>query len=183
MANARINTFLYPELFHFAAVLGDDARTLKIWGVDTPGSLSFNNLAILLSRGHTSASVTYSFGLYSMNVGTLSLANSGSMVETNGANGISWRTLATSATQDITPGNWYFAMLKATAGNTSIAAWGYNGIGGATDTAYDYAGSFVLGVYSVTTSGLPSAINTSEMFKVPHATTSDDEIPYILISA
>lgn len=154
------------------------ASDLRVHGVFLPGSISFNNIVYYRSVGNTANTQSVSFGLYSLNGSTLSLANSAS--GTNSVrNAGSWVTLITSATQDITPGNWYFAFLKFSAGaNGSILVPNYAiASGGA------YGGVFVRGVLSVTTNALPASIATSDFIKEGITNSSYAAQPYILISA
>lgn len=176
----RINQFnnvLYNQ-GAIASILG--AGTLFIQGHVIPGSLSFNNVIFLVSQASTAASITVSFGLYSLNGSTLSLANSASKGTNFGA-GLSWMSLITSANQDITPGNWFLALLSTTAGNANISFYGENvGVGFSEGVN---AGNFVNGIMSVTTNGLPATIATSDLVKFGAATWNNTRAPYVIISS
>jgi len=155
---------------------------LKIHGVYIPGSISFNNIAIYLVRSGTIAkTLSVSFGLYSLNGSTLSLANSASQSNSGGASSI-WLTLGTSTTQDISPGNWYLGIVGATTGANSFLMVG--NVSNAPMSGGGYAGRFVRGIYSVSTNGLPSSIATSDMnIEGTYGIGSNLIHSYILISA
>lgn len=136
---------------------------------------------IFSASGTTAKTFTLSFGLYSLSGSTLSLANSASVSSNPGANALSWITLATSATQDITPGNWFFGLIFSSSSNSLI------GIlcppspgGGAFQSAY--SGPFQWGQYNTSTSVLPASIATSDLSKA-NAGGDIQAHPYIVISA
>lgn len=158
------------------------AGTLQIYGVNINGSLSFSNLSFLVSAsGTTAKTLTLSFGLYSRNGASLSLANSASRTLNPVVNQLSWYSMATSATQDITPGNWYFAFVSATSSNSRISLAGLTGNAGwGTYSTAPYLGAFLFGNLSVTTAGLPSVIATSDCNKEQSVANT---FPLILISA
>lgn len=182
---ARINFFeSIPTLQDITARELHGMGTLMINGVQLEGSLSFNNLAMIFSgSGGLSEDLSVSFGLYSLNGNTLSLANSASAATalTLNQTAFSWLTFATSAVQDITPGNWYFAVMSSTSLGASFSLEVENallGMGGV------YAGPFVRGMLSVSTNALPASIATSDMLKEGTLTTGQNfRQPYILISA
>ena len=129
MANVRLNIFQNYPLSPVVAVNAAAAGSLKIFGLEVPGSISFNNLIMLMSAsGTTAKTLSVSFGLYSLTGASLSLANSASFSSNPGANALSWITFATSATQDITPGNWYFGYITSTSGNNSVSLIGGDAI-------------------------------------------------------
>jgi len=164
-------------------VLNQTAGVLHMQGVEVFGSISFNQVAMIYTaNGTTAKTLTLSFGLYSLNGSTLSLANSASTSTNPTANGYSWITLGTSATQDITPGNWYFGFISSTSSNNNLSVVcmpGFNYAAAATQRRP--SGVFVMGEYSVTTNAFPTAICTSDMIKEP--TGKNPQYPYILISA
>lgn len=163
------------------------AQSLQLLGVYIPGSLSFNNVVALLGNSVITAnhSYTLSFGLFSLNGGTLSLANS-AVLQTNGTNSsfTSWFSLATSATQDITPGNWWLGFIETTGGGYGVRAYRENigGIGFGSVGTIPYGGIFEGGHH--TTQGLPSAVCTSDCVK-RDSTGADigSRFNYIVISA
>ena len=120
MASVRLNIFENTPLFHVAPgafQLSTDNGQIFMQGVEIPGSISLNNVIMMMSAsGTTAKTLSFSVGLYSLTGSTLSLANSASFSSNPGANALSWITFVTSATQDITPGNWYFAYMSSTAG-------------------------------------------------------------------
>lgn len=160
--------------------------TLSVHGVNIPLSISFNKPSILvnftLAAGNTvSRSLSYSFGLYSMNNGTLSLANSASRQETLTANAAtsytSWLSMVTSATQNISPGAWYFAMNISTAGGAS----GQNFIMGNSSNGFTptLSAVFIYGRMTASTGAMPASIATSDLDK-----GGSDAVrqPYIIIT-
>lgn len=180
---ARLNLFETLPLFGSPLQIGGAVgqNTLAIWGFEVPGSLSFNNVQFIISQGNTNALATLSFGLYSLNDATLSLANSASRGNGLAANDMSWQTMATSATQDITPGNWWFAYIYSSSSSSNMSLL-RNAPGAFSNGAY--GGVFIGGNYSVTTNAFPASIATSDLVK--HGGTSDaftHIFPYILISA
>ena len=137
------------------------ANSLYVSNIFIPGSISFNSVYILVSAAGTTARTgSFSFGLYSLNGSTLSLANSASR-SFNFVNAFSWITLITSATQDITPGNWYFARLFGSSSQSSYFFFG----GGHLGQASAHSGPLIYGVYSDSTTGFPASIATSEFTK------------------
>ena len=183
MASVRLNIFENHSVMHRLGNLRANSinGSLLIHGLYIPGSISFNIAAILVTQGHTSQSASLSFGLYSLSGSTLSLANSASAELNSNANGLKWFTLATSATQDITPGNWYLGFLATTSGNSSISFIANAGLGAASS---GHGGILVRGVLSVTTGELPGSVATSDFLKeAGFAGTEQRQYPYILISA
>ena|SRR3990167_3393687 len=173
MANVQIN------IFENAPLIGLNTTAVQAYSnyihhVYIPGSISFNNIAVIWSA--TTGNNSISFGLYSLNDSTLSLANSAS--QATSFNGFSWVSLVTSATQNITPGDWYFGIIVSSSGRVSIVRnVGRSATGGA------YGGPFVIGVYSIT-SAMPSSIATSGISLEGAINSLEPTIhPYILISA
>lgn len=181
---ARLNIFNNFPLNDVALGRLAGASTLHIHYVYIPGSISFNNVNIIFSQGHTSASATISFGLYSLTGSTLSLANSASRAFNTNANGLSWISLATSAVQDITPGDWFFAFLSASSGQNSISYAIHNTLSNNL-TNVQLGGPFIRGVLTVGTAALPASIATSDMRKEGNgsSTTNSTHQPYLLLSA
>lgn len=171
---------------HLGAVFSiiQSANTLSVHAVNIPLSLSFNNLVAFVGQSivtSRSASFTHKFGLYSMNAGTLSLANSASVSNTmNGVTNTSWMSFAISTTQNITPGTWYFAMLISSA----------NGAGGGGSVNYlqnssinpanAIPGGFLKGRMTVSTAAFPASIVTSDLDITGVDATRQ---PYIIITA
>src|SRR3990167_3495353 len=164
MANVRLNIFENVPLLHTNMNFVLNVNTLSIQGVYIPGSISFNKLAVIVSgSGAVSQNLSLSFGLYSLNGSTLSLANSASRATALTLNQtmFSWLSFATSATQDITPGNWYLAYMNSTALGAGFSlVKGFNVL---LFTEVQHQGLFVRGAYSVTTSAFPASIATSDM--------------------
>lgn len=116
---------------------------------------------------------TVSIGLYSITGSTLSLANSVSMNVT--LTDPTWASItATSATQNITPGTWYFGINAATGG--AITAQGQTIVA----PGNAFPGGFIGGVATATTNGLPASVATSSL-----DITGNDAmfVPYVLLTA
>ena len=157
---------------------------LRMMAVNIPGSISFVRPTILFSAsGTTAKTASILFGLYSLNAGTLSLANSASKSTNPAANTGIWLTLITSATQNITPGTWYFGVVTLTAGNSNLSCL-YNAEPAALLVGAGYGGPFFRGWYSTTTNALPASINTTAFSKEGVTQTSSDYThPYVLLSS
>lgn len=186
MASVRLNFFgnhpLLPQATNFQphAAIG----SLMLYGYYVPGSISFNTLAMLMSAsGTTAKTLSISWGLYSLNGSTLSLANSASFSSNPGANALSWITLNTSATQDITPGNWYFGYMSSTSGQSDLFVIALGGVGGL-KSQIPHGGPFVRGHFTASTSAFPASIATSNLSKeLGQSDFNDYTFPYFLISA
>ena len=180
----RINIFENLSLINHVGInVLPGVGSLLIQGVYIPGSISFNNLNMIFSgSGGLSEDLSLSFGLYSLNGASLSLANSASRgtALTINQTAMSWLSFATSATQDITPGNWYFAVMSNTSLGESFSLVQNNGI---SFSAGEYGGGFVRGYFSVSTAALPAAIATSDLVKEGLSAAAFSRYPYILISA
>lgn len=185
MANVRLNVlenFPSVDVRTLATTLGN--TIFFIHGVYFPGSISFNTAAFIASIGTGSHNRNFSFYLYSLNGATLSLANSASANVSATASKLSWFTMATSATQDITPGTWYFAMSSNTSNatastNTNISVFVNSAFtSGAT---VPYGGKFMRGW---ATNGFASTYATSDLQREGNNTvTQFMSHPYIVIAA
>ena len=140
-------------------------------------SISFNTLNIPGVIG-AKASFTLQFGLYSLNGSTLSLSNSISGTVGSSNTGRAYISLTdTSATQNITPGVWWFGLLlQSTSSNNSLSFLGNSTI----NPENAFPGGFIVGRMTDSTNGLPSSYATSDL-----DTTGNDAIfvPNIIISA
>ena len=166
--------------------VGISNGTLSIHAVNIPLSISLNFPVILMRR---SASISagslrnaLQFGLYSLNGSTLSLANSAEAIlniasSTATAAFTSWISFATSKTQNITPGAWYFAINQFTQStNYAIAFYGNSSL----NPVNAIPGGFLLGRMTVSTNAIPDSIATSAL----DITGSDaTRQPYIIITA
>lgn len=188
----RLNLFQNIPLFHRMSNNQLFARgSLLLDAQIIPGSLSFNNVIILVSRGDNNAtrsgSYSFSFGLYSLNNGTLSLANSAEATFESNASFFSNYTLATSTTQDITPGNWFFGFGYSSTANNGAASIIFAGNEPTGGTVFDdgaHGGPFFRGHYTVALTGLPVSIETSALNKEGISNNPNQVCrPYILISA
>ena len=173
---------------HLGAAVGgfDSNGTLSVHAVNIPLSLSFNNVIFYLNRSASLSAGSirniFQMGLYSMNAGTLSLANSAgvtlSIASSDATTSFnSWISLATSATQNISPGAWYFAFNQQTQ-STNF------GLSGLINTSFNPAnaipGGFFMGRMTVSTAAMPVSIETSKL-----DVTGSDAVrkPYIIITA
>lgn len=177
----------FPQLQFFenfpghlgAGAFALSASELVIHAVNIPLSISFNYPAFLVSvTNSTSARTqTFSFGLYSLTGSTLSLANSASTVVNVGASEsmVSWITMATSATQNISPGAWYFALDVKTSGAGGLSLYGNSSIA----PGNAIPGGFLMGHKSNVTN-MPASAATSD-FDI----TGSDAIKqsYIILTA
>ena len=147
--------------------------TVSVHAVNIPLSLSFNYPVVLASMS-TAGSMTLQFGLYTKNDATLSLLNSASRAVTAAA-GLSWLSMATSTTQNITPGGYYFAFNVLSSGASSISFLGNNSYGLPNNPPV-----VVKGRMTVSTNAMPGSIATSDITAVnPGA----NRHPYIIITA
>lgn len=184
MASARLNIFEnFPaDNVNWAPRIA--SNTLQLHGIYIPGSISFNNVAVIQSiSATTTKSDSFYFGLYSLNGATLSLANSASgSLSINNASAISFITLVTSATQDITPGYWWFAD-RGVGGGAGTRSYLVNSIAGIVADGV-IGGPFIRGRYTVSTTGFPASIATSDLNAEGDTSFSYfTQYPYILISA
>lgn len=181
---ARINVFENFARDNIALTLGVNSNNAQmIHGVYFPGSISFNDVALIASVSNTvDATLTVRFGLYSLNGSTLSLANSASNTIGTSGNLFSWITLVTSATQDITPGNWWLAFgFSRTGAGLSFSIVGNSRF--QTAFTHVYGGPFIRGFHSGTSTVMPATIATSNITKEGLNLSDSMNHPYILISA
>lgn len=163
-------------------------NTLSVHAVNIPLSLSFNT-PVVLFRAQTLVSTDFTataqvyLGLYSLNGSTLSLANSASASSTYSSNGgqfTSWMSLNTSATQNITPGTWYFGIVGSISGSggggIGFPLWGNSSI----NPGNAIPGGFLMGRMTASTTAMPASIATSDL-----DITGSDAIKqlYIIITA
>lgn len=165
--------FYTPMNHIFNTTLRFTNGTLIFGPISPQESISWNILNLPFSNA--SGSKTLSIGLYSLNGGTLSLANSASRNLTGAAAG--WLSITdTSATQNITPGNWWLGIVISTSGTSNFS------ISGATLAALlnAFPGGFIGGRMTDSTNALPSSYVTSDL-----DTTGNDAIfsPNIILSA
>lgn len=166
-----------------AAYNGYSNGTLSVHAVNIPLSISFNKVVALMSVSSAALSAlsgTIQFGLYSLNAGTLSLANSASGAVAEGGSANSWYSMATSATQNISPGAWYFGVNFFTGGiatdHSSASFYGNSSV----NLANAVPGGFLMGRMTASTNAMPSNIATSDL----DITGSDaTRQPYIILTA
>ena len=183
-ANPQLQFFENFPVHYGQAFLNKSIATLSVHAVNIPLSLSFNSPLILLSHSDDGINLgtrSFSFGLYSLTGSTLSLANSASGefdVPLVASNFNSWHSMVTSATQNITPGAWYFALNFQTSG---VNANNFSFYGNSTAAPVNaIPGKLVMGRMTVSTGAMPASIATSEL-----DVTNSDAIrqPYILLTA
>lgn len=169
--------------------LSNQIGRMMMHHVYVPGSISFNNVAFMFMGQASSTrviSMTFSFGLYSLNVSTLSLANSASKSSTFSSTNtvLQMITMITSATQDITPGDWWFGFMSSTSSGTTAGSFGL-AVNSPNQPAGSvaYGGPFERGMFTATTAAFPASINTANMSKEATSTSVPSRHPYILISA
>lgn len=168
--------------------------TLPIFGFYLGSTLPFTSVNILLScSGATNRTISVSFGLYSLNGSTLSLANSASGSMTAGGSSTSWVSLVTSAAQNLSAGNWFTALVYTTAGDSrwSIAARQILIPSGASAGAGTHtpnwntirpggvAADFAFGIRATSTGGIPATIHSSD---VAQNVLTVIKQPYVIIS-
>lgn len=184
---AQLN-FVQNYNFHPTDTVGVTNGTLLFFAQNIEDSISLATIN-LLNRITISSlaniSFTYSLGLYSMTGNTLSLANSVSL-SYNSNNLIGNETIniyvsgtATSATQNITPGTWYWGIVGTSSGSV-LASADYSFLGGLSANPQNAFPSFFIGGRMTdSTNNLPSSYATSDL-----DTTGKDAmfVPYILLS-
>lgn len=164
----------YP--IHASQSISMGGGNLSFAGFNFIGSISLNTVNMLVARGGTDFTVSASLGLYSLTGSTLTLINSlsGTINRTN--NQPAWFSLtATSATQNISPGTWYWAIL-ATHSSQSGRLVGQTSV----SPANSFPGGFIGGIMTVTTNALPANYAISDL-----NTTGNNAmfVPCIYISA
>lgn len=166
------------------AFVNKSIATLSVHAVNIPVSLSFNYPIILISHSDDGINLgtrSFSFGLYSLTGSTLSLANSASGefdVPLIASNFNSFHSMVTSATQNITPGTWYFALNFNTSG---VNANNFSFFANSTAAPVNaIPNGLVMGRMTASTGAMPDSIATSEL-----DVTNSDAIrqPYIIITA
>lgn len=156
--------------------------TVSFFPMNFYDSISLNtfNIGVAWSTTNSNGTVSASYGLYSLNGSSLSLANSWSrsISRTSGgaaSNGFLSAT-ATSATQNITPGTWWIGIHLSVESNTKFSIQGYSGV----DPENAFPGGFIGGAMTVSTNAIPVSVATSDL-----DTTGNDAmfVPTMLISA
>ena len=181
-ANPQLRFFENIYLKDGDANVGFSNGTLSVQAVNIPLSLSFNYPIVLMSVSSvalSALSATLQFGLYSLNGSTLSLANSASQTVEHTGSAYSWYSMVTSATQNITPGAWYFGINFFTGGiatdHSSASFFGNNSVNPGNANPV-----LLYGRMTASTNAMPVSIATSD-FDI----TGSDSIrqPYIIITA
>ena len=163
-------------LIGYSTVVGS-ANTLQFLGYNILASISLNTLNLGVVRTG-SQTLTLSIGLYSLTGSTLSLANSGSV--SSGSAGVEksgYLSISTfSATQNITPGGWFWGVVFATSSNSAFRLYGGVNI----NPANAFPGGFIGGAMTDSTNALPSSYETSNLNITGQ---SAFPVPYLIISA
>ena len=138
--------------------------TLSVHAVNIPLSISFNNVVMLMSVSSAALSNfsgTLQFGLYSLTGSTLSLANSASAANLIITTAYSWISMVTSATQNISPGAWYFAanLFTGVGDHTSVSLYANSSI----NPVNAIPGGFLMGRMTASTNAMPASIATSAL--------------------
>lgn len=161
---------------------GINQATLSFVPFIVRDSISFATMNIAMEHsGAGGKTNSISIGLYSLNGSTLSLANSISRTATYGGGGENYYvSLAdTSATQNITPGTWWWGFLFSTAGaNRSLIGGVIDGL--LLNAVNAFPGAFIGGAMTDSTNALPSSMATSDL-----DTTGSGAmfVPFIILSA
>lgn len=184
-ANPQLSFIENYDLHQGGTTLGPAVvATLSVRGINIPQSVSVSHGAIQIhySQGVSSlAAQTISFGLYSLNGSTLSLANSGSATSASAGVGVthSWMTFNLSATQNISAGMWWFGLM----GSSSSTAAGMRGLAFLAAVSINPGNAFpypLAGRGTASTAALPASIATSNLNFTGNAAVQQ---PYILLSA
>ena len=148
--------------------------TLSVHAVNIPLSLSFGFPIVLVSRPNSGGQQTIQFGLYSLNGSTLSLANSASN-SVSFSSAVSWISLVTSATQNISPGAWYFGINALSSQTSNLLFYGNN-----SENLGNASPVFLRGRMTASTNAMPASIATSNLdITWSYAVRQ----PYIIITA
>ena len=143
--------------FDTLRAVSDATVTFARFNVDD--SVSFKTMNIAVSASATdNQTVSFSVGLYSLNGSTLSLTNSISRtIQITTTRGYFLSLTGTSATQNITPGTWWFGFLIRTGASLSLRG------ASTVDPANAFPGSFIGGRMTVSTAALPGSYATSDL--------------------
>ena len=188
MADAQINIFEVANNELGSRSVGAGFGILQFFNFYVPSSISFNNVAFLFNGvvGTASRGITFRMGLYSLNAGSFSLANSASRAMTlSSTNGLSWITMVTSATQNITPGLWWIAFHSTRTNGAAGAEYGLvEKKALAPFSQGGNVGVFLRGYDTSAYTAMPVSVNTTRLSKEGLGTLANSTIfPYILISA
>lgn len=157
--------------------------TISFRAFNIPDSLTLNSVAMLISL-NSSRSATISFGLYSFTGSTLTLVDSASgLISSSTTSPLIWSSLSISASYNIVPGTWYFAILGSFNPNVQSAAYYNDALNLAQLGSGLYGGAPIAGGYSTTTAALPASLNVTEILIGAGGNSNAMHFPYILISA
>ena|SRR3990167_2514823 len=151
--------------------------TLSFVPFQVADSISFLTMNIPLSYSSANMTHTFSLGLYSLTGSSLSLANSISGSISMSAGGRSYFSMTgTSATQNISAGDWWFGVLVSTGGNSVLDIVGQTIL----NPLNAFVGNFIGGRMTDSTGALPSSYATSNL----DVTGTDAmNIPFIMLSS
>ena len=174
---AQLNFYSFPQAHGGVNKLSISVATLFVRPMTLFDSLSWRtiNLALEWDLGAGTVTLSMSIGLYSLTGSTLSLANSISGTTSRSNDAIGYFSMnATSATQNITPGNWWLGMLGSY-GASSISMYGQS-----RNPGNAFPGAFINGRMTASTNALPGSIATSDL-----DITGSDAMhnPFIILTA
>lgn len=172
--------FWKPSPTRALSRLGVTFNTLTFFPMNLQDSISLVNLNLAFSNASTDSTngFTFKFGLYSLNGSTLSLANSISKTRsfsTGNQNGFLSMS-DTSATQNITPGTWFWGLVISSDSNSSLLLYNVEASVGKQNA---FPGGFIGGVMTDSTNALPSAYSTSDLDTTG---TLEMATPYIILT-
>lgn len=144
-------------------------------------SISLLSVNIMYSQTNA-GTFTVSLGLYSVNGSTLSLANSLSATKSNTGGAQYMSFTATSQTQNITPGQWYWGYVVTSAGGNSVAGFIGNQAFGNSVPTNTIPNFFVGGRMTVSTAGLPSNVAITDI-DASISTSGISVFPTIILTA
>ena len=182
-ANPQLQFFENFPGHGYGGFIDDSGASMSVHAVNIPLSISLNGAYWLGNHAAGAAgqsrSITAKFGLYSLSGSSLSLANSASGQWTyNSVAGTEWVAMTNvSATQNITPGTWYFAWLKSASGDAVNDFYLGNT---SQNIANAVPGRFLMGRMTASTAAFPASIATSDL-----DITGSDAIrqQYVIITA
>lgn len=153
--------------------------TLSFHAVIVTQNVSFNHVLVAFSNSNVGAARTntVSFGLYSLTGSTLTLLNSASGAADFILNetGQEWVDMTTSASSNITPGQYYFGInLASVISTVSILGGSSINIGNA------IPGQLLMGRMTATTNAMPASVATTDLDVTGNDATRQ---PYIIITA
>ena len=146
-----------------AYAFGAQSGTFSPLNIQDSISLNTVNMGFGLSNAAGSATLSGSWGLYSLNGSTLSLGNSWSVTISFSSFSVSrWVNISVSTfskTQNITPGTWFLMGLYSNSSNS----WSVMGGGIPSNPTQAFPGGFIGGKMTASTSAIPTTVATSDL--------------------